>query len=91
LAIDLDSLYLQAGWIRGEGGNGYLGRRWAGDLGDTGAPYGYPAASVSPEQPTHCAGIVRPPDGAAAVHVWLLNFRSEGDVFFEDILLLSID
>jgi len=64
---------------------------WAGDDGHTGAPYSYLAASVRPEQRTHYAGVVKPPDGAAAVQVWLLVFRSEGDVFFDDMLLLSID
>lgn len=90
LPVEPTSLYLQAGWMRSAGGSGYLGRRWVGQLSRAAAPYDYAVASVSSADWTHYAGLAQPPDGADCCHVWLLNFDSRGDVYFDNVLLVRL-
>jgi hypothetical protein len=88
IPIDPNAIYLQAGWIKSEGGNGYLGRCWIGKI--KGGPYSYLAAGVKPTSWTHYAGIAKPLEGASGCRLWLINYKSTGKVYFDDILFIEV-
>jgi hypothetical protein len=90
VSVDRDRLYLQTGWIRSEGGNGYWGRRWGGDIAEGVRSYDYVAVGVSSENWTHYAAVTQPLKGANRCQVWLLNFRSTGRVYFDDVVFTEI-
>ena len=90
IPVNPEGLYLQAGWIKSVGGNGYLGRRWAGDLAAGVRPYNYVVTSVKEGDWRHYAGVTRPLDGANRCQVWLLNWRAVGRVYFDDVLFVEI-
>jgi tetratricopeptide (TPR) repeat protein len=90
LSVDTDSLYLQAGWVKSEGGNGYLGRRWMGDIEEGVRPYDYVAAGITVDEWEHYAKATQPLGGAERCQVWLLNWKSLGRVYFDQISLVEI-
>ena len=90
IPIKPGAIYLQAGWIKSEGGKGYLGRRWMGKIEEK-PPYNYVVRGVKAESWTHYAGIARPPEGATSCHLWLLNYKSTGKVYFDDILFVELE
>ncbi len=88
--VKQNNFYLQVGWIRSEGGSGYLGRQWRGELEKDARSYSYIAAEVSPDQWTHYAALTTTPlRGAAEVQVWMLNY-GEGQVYFDNIMFIDI-
>jgi len=89
ISVKPDGLYLQAGWMRSEeGGRGYLGRRWSVSVK---SPYDYVATGVGASSWTHFAGIAAPMEGAKGCRVWLLNVKSQGKVYFDDILFFDLE
>jgi hypothetical protein len=90
IPIDPNAIYLQAGWIKSEGGNGYLGRRWMGKIEEK-PPYNYVVGGVRAESWTHYAGIAKPLEGASSCRLWLLNYKSSGKVYFDDILFIKLE
>ena len=89
ISIEPNVIYLQAGWIKSEGGNGYLGRRWLGKIKEK-PPYNYVVGGVRAESWTHYAGIAKPLEGATSCRLWLLNYKSTGKVYFDDILFVEL-
>jgi hypothetical protein len=88
--INPDGLYLQAGWMKSIGGNGYLGRRYAGNIADGALHYSYVATSVTADEWQHYAGMTRPLEGATRCQVWLLNHRAVGRVYFDNVLFIEV-
>ena len=88
--VNQDGLYMQAGWIKSVGGNGYLGRRWAGDIAENVCPYSYVVTGVSVDNWQHYAGLTRPLEGASRCQIWELNYKSVGRVYFDNILFVEI-
>lgn len=90
IPVNPEGLYLQAGWIKSAGGNGYLGRRWIGDLAAGVRPYNYVVTSVKEGDWRHYAGVTRPLNGANRCQIWLINWRAVGRVYFDDVLFVEI-
>jgi hypothetical protein len=88
--VNPDGLYLQAGWVKSTGGNGYLGRRWAGDIAQGVRRYSYAAAGVKADDWHHYAGLTRPLAGATRCQMWLLNYKAVGQVYFDDVLFVEV-
>ncbi|NOZ71019.1 MAG: hypothetical protein GXP38_03755, partial [Chloroflexi bacterium] len=84
-----DTDYLLAGWIRSEG-NAYLGWRWSGELQKGNRGYDYIAAKERSGEWRHYSGLVEPISGAQDVRIWLLNFKSTGTVYFDDVIFVPI-
>jgi hypothetical protein len=89
IPVNPNAIYLQAGWIKSEGGNGFLGRRWIGKIKEE-QPYNFVVGGVNAESWTHYAGIAKPLEGASSCRLWLLNFESTGKVYFDDILFIEV-
>jgi tetratricopeptide (TPR) repeat protein len=87
--VYLGSLYLQAGWMRTVEGNGYLGRRWVGDIAE-GQVYSYIVEGATVNNWEHYTGLTRPPAGATHCQIWLINYPAVGQVFFDNILFAEI-
>ena len=90
LPVNADRLYLQAGWMKSVGGNGYLGRRWAGDIAEGVRPYSYVAAGVTADDWQPCAGLAQPLEGATRCQIWLLNYMAVGRVYFDDVTFVEV-
>ena len=90
MPINPNGLYLQAGWIKSKEGNGFLGRRWTGDIVNDVSHYNYVVGGVSPENWQHYAGLTRPLAGADHCQIWLLNYQATGQVYFDDVLFVEI-
>jgi hypothetical protein len=90
IPVDPGQLYLQAGWIKSQGGNGYIGRRWSGDLEEGEPTYSYVAAGVRGDSWRHYSGVAQPPAGTTHAQVWLLNFKAPGQVFFDDSVFVEV-
>jgi hypothetical protein len=90
LYVETGHLYLQAGWIRGEAGNAYFGQRWT-TVADGRTSRTYVVHSVSPGEWTHYAALAIPPEGAGQTQVWLSNHRTEGKVFFDNVIFVEVD
>jgi cytochrome c-type biogenesis protein CcmH/NrfG len=88
--VNPDKLYLQAGSMKSVGGNGYLGRRWAGDVAEGVRPYGYVAAGVRADDWRHYAGVTRPLEGVTGCQVWLLNYAAMGRVYFDNVSFVEV-
>jgi hypothetical protein len=84
-------LYLQAGWMKSDGGNGFLGRNWSGTLDPDKRSYSYVVSGVQPGDWTHYAGVTQAPEGTTGLRLWLINFHSEGIVMFDNVLLIKLD
>jgi tetratricopeptide (TPR) repeat protein len=90
LPVDADRLYVQAGWMRSAGGQGYLGRRWAGDIAEGVRRYSYVAMQVGADGWHHYAGLARPLEGATRCQIWVLNFKAVGRVYFDNVLFVEV-
>jgi hypothetical protein len=89
--INPDMLYLQAGWVKSKKGNGCLGRRWKGNIAEEIRPFSYVVAGIASEDWQHYAAVVSPPEGANHAQIWMLNFRSKGRVYFDDVWFMEIE
>ena len=90
ISVKPDGLYLQAGWMRSEeGGRGYLGHRWY--VGGKKDSHDYVAEGMEVDSWSHFAGMAIPPDGGSGCRVWLLNRKSQGQVYFDDILFFELE
>lgn len=90
MPVNLGALYLQAGWLRSAGGNGYLGRRWIGDIPEGVRYYDYVAAGVTAEDWQHYAGVTQPVTGTVCGQIWLLNYMIVGRAYFDNVLFVEI-
>jgi len=88
--ITPDTIYLQAGWLRSQGGRGYIGRFWYGDLAPEEQGDSYIVGGGENANWAHYAGVAVPPAGSAEVEVWLLNYESEGTAYFDDLILAPV-
>ena len=90
ISVKPDGLYLQAGWMRSEeGGRGCLGRAWYVDGKKD--SHNYVAAGMEVDSWSHFAGIAIPPEGGRGCRVSLLNYKSQGRVYFDDILFFELE
>jgi len=87
--INPNALYLQASWIRSIEGNGRLGQRWKGKI-KGGYPYSYTVTGVRADDWRHYAGVTGAPEGADSCQVWLLNYKSVGQVYFDNVIFVEI-
>lgn len=81
--------YLLAGWVRSENGNGYLGWR----LERVTPPedsLNYVAKAIRQGEWTYFAGVLHAPANVDHVRVLLLNFRSTGEVLFDNVLFTEL-
>jgi hypothetical protein len=83
--IKADHLYVQAGWLRSEGGSGYLGQRWLPVK-----QYEYTVAGANPIEWTHYARATEPVPPTYRIQMWLLNRGSEGTVYFDDVVFVDL-
>ncbi len=83
--VDQTKFYLQASWLRGEAGNGYFGRQWLPSRN-----YDFATMEANPSGWTHYAQVIKPPDGTTTTQVWLLNYESVGQVYFDNVLFVEI-
>ena len=72
------------------GGSAYLGYRWRDAPSKQDKDYDYVARGVQPEAWQHYTGLAIPPPETAGVRVWLLNYESEGKVYFDDVALVPL-
>ncbi|NOZ71017.1 MAG: hypothetical protein GXP38_03745 [Chloroflexi bacterium] len=88
--VKQNTIYLEGGWIRAPQGGAFLGYHWSGALPANAPQYAYVARKVKTDGWEHYAGLAIPPPGSKQVRVWLLNFKSAGNVAFDDIFFTSI-
>ncbi len=91
VAVDDQALYLQAGWVGSSDGNAFLGRRWFGETLPKTPLYNFVASEVRRSQWNWYAGVATPPAGATKAEIWLLNTKTTGQAFFDDVMFLKID
>lgn len=80
--------YLQAGWIKSGGGNGFYGRLW--ELSGQRTSYNYVVAGYTSDEWMYASQVVIPPPDAEAMKAWTLNFDSAGDVYFDGLLMVRL-
>jgi len=90
IPVNPEGLYLQAGWMKSLGGNGYLGRGWIGGIATDMPSYNYVVTSVKEEEWRHYAGVARPLAGATGCQIWLINWKAVGQVYFDNIVWVEI-
>jgi tetratricopeptide (TPR) repeat protein len=88
--VDESALYLQAGWVSSPEGNAFLGRRWFGASLPDVPVYDFVVSEVHQTEWTHYAGVAVPPPGATQAEIWLLNTKTRGQAFFDEVLFLKI-
>ncbi len=78
-------LYLQAAWVRTDGGRAWVGRQWLPS-----AEYSYVVGDVDAPSWTHFAQVVLAPEGTEAARIWLLNTQRAGTALFDDVLFVDL-
>ena len=89
IRVEANKPYLLAGWVKSVGGNPRFGAVWRGEAVP---PWTYSWLEV-PEASAGqvISGIVWPHPDATTTSLRLLNFKSGGIVYFDDILFLPIE
>jgi hypothetical protein len=90
IPVRRDVAYLQAGWMRSEGGLAYLGRHWMDNELNSTPLYEYVKGTVSAREWKLYASLVRPPPAASGAVLWLLNFDAAGNAYFDDLLFVPL-
>ena len=90
IPVNPDGLYLQSGWLKSVGGDGWLGRRWKGNIPGEVRTYSYVATDVSAVNWHHYTGLTRPMEGATHCQIWLLNWQAVGAVYFDGVLFVEV-
>jgi tetratricopeptide (TPR) repeat protein len=90
IPVDVNALYLQTGWIKSEGGKAYIGRRWLGCTPRGQGLYSYVVLNATHTDWRHYAGLGEPLSGSRWAEVWLLNFKSSGSAYFDDVNFVKI-
>lgn len=91
IPINSDKLYFQGGWIKSEDGKAYMGHRWRGDLEDLERKYQYVTGGVQNEEWAFYGKIMIIPEPVDEINFWLLNYNSEGVVYFDDLMFFEIN
>ncbi|MGQ9631383.1 MAG: tetratricopeptide repeat protein [bacterium] len=86
IPIDEGSYYLQGGTIRSEGGNGYIGRIWIPSY-----KYNYAVSGFNSPAWHNLVQVIRPLPGSRGARLWLINYKSNGKVYFDDMLFAKLD
>ncbi len=82
--------YLQAGWIKSKGGNGFFGRRWY-DQKRNPLIYNYAATSINSSEWEYYFQIIKVEPELGYCRLWLTNSESNGQVCFDNILFIRLD
>jgi len=82
--------YLQAGWIKSKGGNGFLGRMWY-DQKRNPLFYNFAADSISSSKWEYYCQIIKIEPELRYCRLWLTNRDSDGQVCFDNILFIRLD
>ncbi len=88
IPVEQNHFYLQAGWMKSEGGDDRLGWRWLGNFKE--AIYDYVAWSPQLDYWAHHAKIIKPVPGATEVELWLNNYWTTGKAYFDNIVFVDI-
>jgi hypothetical protein len=68
-----------------------MGRNWPDAPLVAGAlSYSFVVAGEQSNAWRHYAGVAVPPAGSLRAQVWLLNYNSTGQVYFDDVLFVSL-
>jgi len=90
IAVDGGNCYLQRGWIKSINGNAYLGRRWFGPE-KRGMKYNYAAAGVRLPIWEYYSQIITPLLNSAYCRLWVTNYRTGGEAYFDDIIFMKLE
>jgi len=90
IPVRRDLAYLQAGWMRSEGGLAYLGRHWMDNELNSTPLYTYVKGTLSDREWKLYASLVKPPQSAGGAVLWLLNFDATGNAYFDDLLFVPL-
>ena len=88
VSVESSALYLQSGWIKSLGGNGFLGRVWTPGIKEH--SYDYVVTRVTASDWRHYSRLARPLQGSKLMRLWLINFDSVGQVYFDNVFLVKI-
>lgn len=88
IAIEKNTVYLQAGLVLASKGGGWLGHQWQTD--DQTYSYEYTIANAKTDEWQHFATIIEAPLDAYAVEIQLLNEQANSRAAFDNVLLLPI-
>ena len=88
IPVEQDHFYLQAGWMKSEGGDDRLGWRWLGNFKEE--IYDYVAFSPQLDYWAHHAKIIKSVPGATEVELWLNNYWTTGKAYFDNIVFVDV-
>jgi len=90
IAVDENSFYLEAGWIKSINGNAYFGRRWF-DSEKSSILYNYAASGISFPQWRFYSQVVIPPSNSVYCRLWVINYEAQGKAYFDNIIFIRLE
>jgi len=90
IAVDEGNCYLQGGWIKSINGNAYLGRRWF-DSEKRVMKYNYAASNIRLPSWEYYSQIVTPHSNVAYCRLWVINYKTQGKAYFDDIIFIKLE
>ena len=90
IRLEPGKLYLQGGRIHSPTAMGYLGRLWGGRDLDIELLFDYIVGTLQNDDWKFYSTPIRLPKGAEHLDIWMLNYNSEGSVFFDDMMLFEV-
>lgn len=91
-SVNSDAIYLQGGWLQtDDSARGFIGVNWDVPVPQRkGVSYQYTVSTWTDTAGRYFVGAFKVPDGASKVQTWLLNFGTEGIVWFDDVFLMEV-
>jgi hypothetical protein len=83
--VEPRGLYLQSGWVKGEGAHAYLGRVWLPSN-----RFSYAAMQADPPEWKRYEQLLVAPDDAIHAQVWLLNLQGTGPAYFHNVIFAKL-
>ncbi|MBI4454599.1 MAG: hypothetical protein HY644_01730 [Acidobacteria bacterium] len=84
-SVNAGAVYLATAWSYGEEGFGGFGVNWVGK-----GEIDYTPCNSRTGQWFPCAGLHLPPTGATKGQIWILQYKTPYDVYFDDLLCVQL-
>lgn len=89
LPIDNNEFYLEGGFVNGGDGKAYLGAGWFDQNKDF-IQASYCAANISAPDWQYYTRVFSPFEQSKYCRLWLLNYKSSGKVYFDEIIFIKL-